>query len=209
MKSKEMLPQSGPFVSSVDSVSWQAHREAERLDDVSVVPQIEEQFRAAKAPNILNNIAFILAGLIANIRSPEAISLFLEVAEAVPDKPIDVHYVISYARRARLPECRDYVLRHLDTKSKLVLAQVVQFLGEMGDEGDIPTIGALLDSDCHGLGCGPYCASALGMIGHRDGLPYLERAVERHRKARKNVDKDTRIAAEFAINKINGTGIAT
>ena len=205
MGSKEMLPQTGDARSSVDSVSWQAFREAERLGDASVMPQIEELFLEARRPDELVNLLFILASLITNTRSQDAISLFLRVAEAVPNTPIEVHYVISHARKARVSECRDYVLRQLDTKHGLVLGEVIQFLGELGRQRDISTIGELLDSDCRGLGCG-LTALGAGNLGHRDGLPYLVRAVERHLKARKNVDKDTLNSAIDAIKRITGNG---
>jgi len=202
MTSEERLPQSGPLPSSEDWVSWQAFREAEELDDLATLPQIEAEFLRSPPPDRLMNLAFILAGLIANTRSLAGIALFLRMGEATPDDPINIHSMISYAEKARISECRAFALSHLETKHRLVLGQVISYLGKLGDPGDIAIIGSLLDEDCWGLGCGFYCAIALKEIGHPDALPYLRRAVDRHRKARKKVDKDTRNWSAWAIEKI-------
>ena len=196
------LPPTGPAVSSEDSVSYQAHREAERLDDPAILAEIAGLVATVQRPRTQGDLAFILGCLVQNTRSAAAIALFVQLAAKTPPKPLSIHWMIGAATRAAIRECRPFVLDHLATTDGLVLGDVIQYLGTVGTVEDVPTLGALLDADCRGLGCGRHCVWALEQIGLPAALPFLERAADRHLKARKKEDKDTRFYARKAIARL-------
>jgi hypothetical protein len=206
MNSAEVLPQSGPFKSSKDTVKFQAYREAERLADVAVLPQIAAQITARKKLKSVEsrNLAKILSELIRNTDDTTAVGLYLELIERSPTTGPPTMYLISGARKARIRECREFVVDQLGTNYDPVLSEAIQYFGAIGDESDIPIVGDLLDADCNGVTHPMYCAMALQEIGHKDALPYLTRAVSRHQESRKQEGIDTRYFSEKAIEAITG-----
>ncbi len=158
---------------------------------------------SVRRPRTLGDLAFILGSFIKNTRSAAAIDLYQQLAAKTPPKTLSIHWIIGSATRAEIRECRPFVLEHLATTEPLVLSNVIKYLGAVGDDRDVPTLGALLDEDCRGLGCGMDCVWALERIGSPAALPYLERAVRRHLGARQKADKDTRFHATKAIARLS------
>lgn len=203
--SDEELPQSGPFKSSKDTVCFQANREAERLDDIAVLPQIAERVTAAKKlkSGESKNLAKILSELIRNTGDSSAIDLYLDLISRSPTTRGPTMWLISGAKKAKLKECRDFVIDQLATDYGPVLSAAIEYFGAIGDEKDIPIVGDLLDVDCNGVTNPMYCAMALEEIGHKDALPYLTRAVSRHEKSRTREGIDARAYSAKAIASLS------
>jgi len=205
MNSDDELPQSGPFKSSRDTVSFQANREAERLDDLSVLSQIDERVHKGKKlkSGDSTDLAKILSELIRNTDDPTAIDLYLELIKRSPNTGGPTMYLISGAKNARIRECWGFVISQLGTKNSSVLSTAIEYFGAIGNKDGIPIIGDLLDADCNGVTNPMYCAMALEKIGHKDALPYLERAVSRHKKSRKREGIDARAYSAKAIQYLS------
>ena len=70
MQSEENLPRpKGAEKSSEFTVSFQAHREAERLNDLVVLSQIPEFVTAAKSADDFGDLCFVLCWLFHNTKS--------------------------------------------------------------------------------------------------------------------------------------------
>lgn len=205
MNSDGELPQSGPFKSSKDTVRFQANREAETLDDISVLPQIDAQVTAAKKlkSGVSSDLARILSELIRNTGDSSAIDLYLELILRSPTTRGPTMWLISGAKKAKIRECRHFVIDQLGTNYSPVLSTAIEYFGAIGDPGDIPIVGDLLDVDCNGVTNPLYCAMALEEIGHKDVLPYLTRAVARHEKSRTREGIDARAYSAKAIASLS------
>lgn len=193
------------FSPSSETVSFRAYRETEKLTDLSILQQIIKIVTSSKKLDSATskNLAKILSELIRNTHDSSAINMYLELIDRSPISWDTTMYLISGAQRAKIRECRDFVLGHLETKHDNVLSTLIEYFGELGDKNDISIIGDLLDADCNGITNPMYCAFALKKIGHKDALPYLERAVARHAKSRKREGIDTLSYSANAIETLS------
>ena len=204
MTSDEKLPQSGPFPSSKDTVSFQAYREANRLDNPEILPEVEAAIAGARDAQTFRNLASVLAGLQKNAPTAEAARLYRKLLERAPTDSETVMYLLQGIREGRFRECRDFVLRRLENPKELYLDEILKYFEDLGERGDVPLVGALLDADCRGKAHPLYCVFALEKMGFPEGVPYLERAVARHAKARKQDLRETRGYALAALAKLRG-----
>jgi hypothetical protein len=204
MSSDEKLPQSGPFPSSMDTVAFQAYREAKGLDNPGILSQVEAAIASAREARAFRDLAHILAGLQKNAPTGEAARLYRKLLERAPADSETVMYLLQGIREGRFRECRDFVLRRLENPDELYLDEIIQYFEDLGERGDVPLVGALLDADCRGNAHPMYCVFALEKMGFPEGVPYLERAVARHAKARKQDLRETRTYALDALAKLRG-----
>lgn len=204
MTSREKLPQSGPFPSSKDTVSFQAYAESKRLADPAILPQIEAEIERASKAQTFRDLAHVLAGLQKNAPTPEAVRLYRKLLERAPADDETVMYLIQGIREGGFRECRDYVMARLENPGELYLDEILEYFEDLGERTDVPIVGALLDADCNGKVHPMYCVFALEKMGFPEGVPYLERAVARHEKARKKDLVETRGYALSALAKLRG-----
>ena len=205
MDSEEKLPASGKLWSTADTVSFQAYREAERLTDTSLVPELREAIRTAKQVRTFEKLTFILGGLIANTRDPEAISVFEFLMQRAPESDSVWYYILNHARKARIREAISEAIRIATTmpfKRTMALEEAIVYLGALGFPEALLIVGDLLDRDCDGRGHPMHCTWALGDLEDPAALPYLRRAIERHRKSRKKMPSEIREFAHMAIERI-------
>ena len=203
MDSKERLPQSGPMISSKDSVAWVAHREAEHLDDLGLIPELNTLIAKAKCVRELQKLAIVTGHLNRNTdgQAHETYDLLLQ---HTPDSDTAWHYVFDCARKSGIESARPYALKVIAEpfKGDLAFASAIQYLGVMGSSEDVKLLGDLLDSNCKG-NCHPmYSVVALQNLGHRSAIPYLRRAIDARVKSRKSEDLETAGYARFAIEHI-------
>lgn len=206
MVSDEKLPQSGPLPSSADTVAFQACREAANLSDPKLLAQLDVEIDRAHDARTFRDLSQILAGLQKNAPHAEAVRLYRKLLERAPTDSETVMYLLQNIREGGFRECRDFVFRRLENPEDLYLDEIIQYFEDLGERADVPLIGALLDADCGGKAHPMYCVFALERMGFPEGVPYLERAVARHAKARKQDFRETRGYALQALAKLRGGG---
>lgn len=82
MDSKKELPvPKGRSRSNRDTVSWQAYAEANRIDSLTILPQIAEQLGLVETTQGLIKLAKVLAGVIQNTKSHDARALAKKLVE--------------------------------------------------------------------------------------------------------------------------------
>jgi hypothetical protein len=204
MDSKEKMPGVEKVKTSADLVSWNAYREVDKLANLKLIPAIRERTRIAKKVRDFTKLSSILGRLIHNTQDADAHAAFDYLMERAPASQDVWMYLLQSARGSRNETAKTHALRFIQDPStkELALTAAIQYLGTMGGIEIIPMIGALLDVDCEDR-CDPmYCVVALQEIGHADALPYLQRAVDRHAKARKRIYIGTCAYARAAIEAI-------
>lgn len=201
LDSREELPQTGPFKSSKDTVSYHAHREAEKISDTSLIPALLEQMAKAKKSRDFQKLAIVLGGIAANTKDPASHAAYKTLMERTPRPDHAWLYLLEIAKKADIAVARPFAFQVLEDPQGdgLALSMAINYLGTRGNADAVPAIGRALDADCDGL-CNPMrCVVALREIGHKDAIPYLQRAAERHAKSRKKDLKETRDYAKEAM----------
>jgi hypothetical protein len=204
LESKEKMPGVEQIKSSADTVSWHANQEVNELANLKLIPAILERTRNTKKVRDFTKLSSILGRLIHNTQDAEANAAFDYLMERAPESQEVWMSLLQSARASRIETAKTHAMRIIQEPStkELALTAAIEYLGAMGGIEAIPLIGALLDVDCEGR-CDPmYCVTALQEIGRADALPYLQRAVDRHAKARKQIPKQTCGYAKAAIEAI-------
>lgn len=203
MDSRERLPNAGPHPSSSDTVAWVAYREAEHLDDLGLLPELETRIQEAKRVRDFQKLA-IVTGHLARNTNGNAHKAFQLLLERTPKSDDAWHYVLEHARKAGIPAARPYALHVISEpfKRNLAFTAAIEYLGVMGTDEDVELLGRLLDRHCDKR-CHPmYSVFALQNLGHRSAIPYLRRAIENRAGSRKSEDLETVYYARFAIEHI-------
>ncbi len=205
MDSEEKLPQSGPFESSNDTVSFQAYREAEKLSNLEILPFIKTKLNTLENEHDFMKLGFILAGLLGNVRSEKGNEIYVEICSKFCPQTGDslkLSSLIRGAKKAKIKECYEFVKSTLNHDGINHMGDAIEYLGHVIGKNTISIIGAFLDKDCYEK-CNPmYCAWALTEIGSEEAIPYLERAVSRNRKGRKGWQRDAVAYCTEAIDKL-------
>ncbi|MBX2825787.1 MAG: hypothetical protein KTR33_13725 [Gammaproteobacteria bacterium] len=211
MESKERLPGTGEFGSSKDRVSWHAKREAETITTTEHLSEIELLLQKKISKKDLRNLIFITSWIMRNTGDPHAKKIYLSIPWDGSDD-YTMMKLIDGAIRSNLTEYADTVRQMMQHTEHGYdhFSSVIQYLGQVVGFDALHEIGDILDADCWER-CEPfYCCIELARIGSAEAKPYLERAIERHQKRRKNWEKETIVWSERAIERIdNGEDPAT
>ena|ERR1017187_9800850 len=182
-------------INSGDSISWKAHREAETLDDPSIVDELAEYLPHEPDKELRRQAYFILGKLGQKIRGRDCASILLSHLSAETNK-----YVLSVLLDAlgsvhqpgdldltplfRLLEDDRWLVRHSAIQalkhvdSPAVEDHVLHLPGGTSDPNDMT-----------------YCHATLNEIGSAKAIPQLETNLK-SRKA------DVKMSAKFAIEAI-------
>lgn len=199
MDSEELAPGVERLESTADQIGFRAYREAESLADLELLPAIEA---ALDQTDDYDKLAAMLEGLIRNTRDPQCINAFLAVLKAVRDNESEAHYVIARARKLRLPECRDMVRQHLQSRDGMTLAETIGYLGDVGEASDVAPIASLLERECDGI-CHPmYCVFALESLGGEEAVQALRQAAERLAGSAEGRSREAAAYARSALERL-------
>ena len=177
-------------INSGDSISWKAHREAETLDDASIVDELAEYLPHEPDKELRRQAYFILGKLGQKIRGRDCASrvrrpinmcsLVLLHALGGVHKPrdLDLTPLFRLLEDDRWPVRHSAIqaLRHTD--SPAVEDHVLHRLGATSNPKDMT-----------------YCHATLNQIGSAQAIPQLEKNLK-SRKA------DVKMSAKFAIEAI-------
>ncbi|OXJ14530.1 hypothetical protein CFB39_25705 [Burkholderia sp. AU6039] len=183
------------FVSSDDSISWQAHREAELLGDMSLVDELDV-FLGQKPKKEQRSAAYFIIGKIGkNCLSGECAVRLIEYSSREPDK-----YALASLldRLADIPKPGGVDVRPLfpllKDKRWLVRHSAIRSLNGCANpqaEDELLEILATTSDPYDVI----YCQSTLNRIGTCKALP----AITQNLKSRK---RDVKISAQAAIEAI-------
>jgi len=191
----ERLSMPEPGVSSADSISWHAHREAEQLRDLALVVDLDE-FLSSNPPARKRTAACCIVGAIGkNCGSAECVSMLIKYASNEKDK-----YALGglLDRLAEIPKPKHIDLEPLfallEDKRWLVRHAAIRSLMNVSSPEPEVQLLALLGSttDPHDLIC---CHATLNRIGTAKSLTSLRSNL----KSRK---RDVKLSAAVAIDAI-------
>ncbi|MDQ2731882.1 MAG: HEAT repeat domain-containing protein [Armatimonadota bacterium] len=184
-------------VNSADSVSWHAYRDAEKLNDLSLIPEIEAYLQQ-KPPRWHRSAAYFILGKVGlNTKSEQCANLLLSLLGGEPDKyalynllgrledilvasSVDPSPIFAFLHDQRW-SVRHAAIRALrNTNSPHVEDEILQVIGTSSDKYDLS-----------------YCHSVLYRIGTSKSLPALQEGL----KSRKRDVKSTAKAAIQAITE--------
>ncbi|MCJ9695320.1 HEAT repeat domain-containing protein [Rhizobium leguminosarum] len=184
-----------PGVSSADSKSWHAYREAERLSDAEVIQEICHYLEKKRNAPQRSSAYFILGKVGKNLANAEATQLLLMCISTEVDKyalSTALDMISELALKAdedismiiNLLQDRRWLVRHAairalkSSKSAQAEKELIALLGETNDVYDKI-----------------YCHVTLGVIGTAQALP----AIQINTKSRK---PDLKVSAVHAIESI-------
>jgi HEAT repeat protein len=193
---ENMSIQEKPPVSSSESVSWRAHREAELLCDPALVDEIAGYLGSCPTKNHRRSAYFILRKLGKRVRSFDCVSILFSWSRRETDKYV-LYDLLNALADLEIPPGTDLssVFEHMADKRHLVRHSAIMALRKtdstLAEDRILSLLQTTSDSDdlisCH---------STLGDIGTSKAIPLIEANL----KSRK---RDVKISAEFAIQKIN------
>ena len=202
MDSNELAPQFAALTSSSQTIGWQAHREAEQLDDVDLLSHLECLVEQAKRVRDFQKIAILLGNFVKNTSSGH--QAFSRLMSRAPSSDAAWDYILTQAKKAKIAAARPYAIRILTKpfKREMAFIAAIELIGILGLPEDLVQIAELLDNDCNGK-CHPmYCVFALANIGEPAAIPHLEKCIEKRTGSRKKTDRETIEYAKFAIEHI-------
>ena len=196
-----------------DSVMFRAYREADRICDPALIPEAARamksaaRLRGARRTRAFRKLSKIIGSLAGNTGSAEAARLFVDFW-----KRADADLLVSMigdATQTNMVGLDALVIGAMDRLGVAQYSHAIDYLGRLGQPASIPAIGKALDNDGFGK-CDPfYCAFALQTQGGLAGIPYLERAIERHRPGRHNWQKELVCSCVSAIEEIRRRNAGT
>lgn len=184
-----------PLVSSQDSKSWHAHREAERLSDPVIIEAISRYLASETTPQERENAYFILGKLGKNLSSKAAVQLLLKSISCERDKNA-LAKALNMISELSLSDDDDLslIFNLLNDKRWLVRHAAIRALkascSRHAEQQLIMLLEKTDDADDK-----VYCHSTLGSIGSERSLP----ALQANTTSRK---RDVKISAVVAIEKI-------
>ncbi|MEM9410651.1 MAG: hypothetical protein AAGA30_06030 [Planctomycetota bacterium] len=202
MDNNDLAPQFAALTSNTQTISWQAHREAEQLDDAKLLPHLECLVEQAKRVRDFQKIAIVLGNFVKNTSLGH--HAFSQLMSRAPSSDAAWDYILTQARKAKIAAARPYAIRILKKpfKREMAFIEAIELIGVLGIPEDLLLIAELLDNDCNGK-CHPmYCVFALANIGELAAVPHLEKCIKKRRGSRKRVDHETIDYAKFAIEHI-------
>ena len=191
----ERMTRPEPHANSADSVSWHAHREAEKIDDVSLLQELNAFLENSAGKEARSAVYFIIGKIGKNCGSPECASVLIARSKTEKDK-----YALSALldRLADIPKPASVdlapVFALLQDKRWLVRhAAIRSLINTASAEAEGRILAHLRDaSDPDDAIC---CHATLNRIGTAAALPALEAGL----KSRK---RDVKLSAQAAIEAI-------
>ncbi|QTE74287.1 HEAT repeat domain-containing protein [Clostridiales bacterium FE2010] len=189
------------MVSSDESISWHAHREAEKISDASVFPllmKIVEDNRQKKQKKIRAAAYFIIGKVLLQTFSREACEFLIRQLETETDRNI-LSRILHRIKDLKLPADVDISLIIACTKHDKwdVRHSAIYALGASDTAESKEALAYFLnqeDENKYNYEI-TYANAALGRIGTKEDIPLLEK----HMNSRKH---DMRDSARFAIQRI-------
>jgi HEAT repeat protein len=183
-------------INSDDSVAWQAYREAEKLDDPSLVEELTVFLQDKRENECRRAAYFILGKLGRKVHAFECSSILLSYVNKETNK-----YMLSHLLDAlggiRKPKTLDLspIFQLLKDERWLVRHAAIGALKLTDSLEAEERILELLQTtdDPHNV---TYCHATLSEIGTAKALPFIEKNL----KSRK---RDVKASAQWAINAIN------
>ncbi len=188
LASDEKLPiPPGKPESNVYTVSWQAHREAERIEDPALIPQIAEYLQKSKNPPGLEDLAFVLTWFIKNTGNKPAEKLLGELLKRIPPKFRILRQVFWSLDRAPTPEVRAFARKHIPHKSWDIEGSALEVLAAAANPWDFQFLSkALLSGKLHESNLAACIEAAVG-AGEGRAKPILEKFIKKYgTKSRKH-----------------------
>lgn len=182
-------------VSSDDSVSWHAHREAEKLTDVSVIAGLKAFMETAGSKDIRRAIYFVLGALGHNMKNEHCSEVLLRQVTAVQDKYELAALLDSIAKVPMLPGASLEPIFHLLADKRWLVrhSAIGALVNSYGDvvEDQLLAHLALTDDPFDKI----YCHATLNKTGTTRSIPLLTEGL----KSRK---RDVKASARAAIDAI-------
>lgn len=181
--------------SSAESIAWHAHREAEVIDDLSLVEELDA-YLAQKPTKDHRSAAYFLIGKIGkNCRSPQCASRLIAHASVESDK----HALSGLLDRlAEIPKPPEVDIRPLfdflkDRRAQVRHSAIRALIGSTAPEAENKLLeiltGSINQDDI------VYCQATLNHIGTSKALAVLERNFGSRKR-------DVKLSAEAAITSI-------
>lgn len=188
--------QDGPEIrSSADSVSFNAHREAEKIADKAILSEAKAAVVPEKDKNKRDALYFLIAKVALNLRHSDTSEFLIQQLKRETDK-----YVLGALldRIAELPKSEGTnlqpILDHLEDPRWLVRHAAIQALKlTVSPNAELALVDLLERStDPYDIA---YANATLNQIGSLLSIP----AIERHLSSRK---RDVKLSAQLAIQAI-------
>jgi len=181
---------------SSKSVSWIAHREAERLSDRTMVSELAEHLHTEHVNERRGACLFIIGKIGAKLSDPTCIEVLLSAITDERDK-YELAAVLDLVRDIPKPASLDLspVYGCLGDARWLVRHAAIRALaGSASPTSEERLLGILsTTTDSHDQ---VYCHSTLSGIGTARAMPYLERGASSRKR-------DVRMSAESALAAIH------
>ncbi len=179
--------------------SWEAHREVEKLADVTAVPPLVERIAAERDRSVKENLYFMLGHIGRNtgdVRVAEALlsRLAVEADEYLLGKALE-----ALERQPQVPDCRPVLPLAGDPRWQVRHA-ALSVLGSCASPRAEEALLEVLDAseEVHDL---VYAAAALGKVGTPRAVPALTRL------ALRGPSEDVKTSALAALTKIGDASL--
>jgi hypothetical protein len=173
------------------TVSSAAIREITRLNDVSVLAQVQEVLAPKKLDAMLaQDLAFILEALYKNTRSAEVGKVLLQFVELAEKKKRTLQWACFTLGNQHVPapELEALARRHLPAPDDWKVERgALDILTAIGDPRDFGFLAELLRSGKLDDGSSQSAVAALVATGKEKAIPVLQEFVDRNRKTRKTL----------------------
>lgn len=187
--------------SSVESISWKAHREAEMLSEASLYPALKEQILLNSKPKdkkYRDAAYFILGKLLENNPDNEFIVFYLQLMKVETDKYI-LSSMLDRLSEIIIPsDISIEIIISLSMSEKwLIRHSAINALGSSATSASKQALYYYLnqvDENAYKYEI-IYANASLGKIGSVEDIPVLEQHI-------KSKIRDVRYSAEFAIHRI-------
>ena len=181
--------------SSAQSISWNAHREAEKLADTSLVDVLQGVLKTSRSKEVRRAAYFILGALGRNTADPRCAQILVNGAALESDKYVLSALLDNLApihKSAELP--LEPIFQKLHDKRWLVRHSAIQALRRShSDEAESHLLALLAHTtDPHDR---VYCHATLNNIGTGRSIPALTESLSSR-------TRDVRMSAELAIAAI-------
>jgi HEAT repeat protein len=181
--------------SSAQSISWIAHREAEKLADTSLVDELQGVLKTSRSKEVRRAAYFILGALGRNTSDPRCAQILVNGAAIESDKYVLSALLDSLAPIHKSPELPlEPIFQRLHDKRWHVRHSAIQALRRShSDEAEsqlLVLLATTTDPDDR-----VYCHATLNDIGTRRSIPALSESLSSR-------TRDVRMSAELAIAAI-------
>lgn len=183
MQSEEDLPRpKGAPQSSEYTVRWQAHREAECLNDPILLTQTSEFLIAAKTSDDFSHLCFVLCWLYHNTKSVRVSKELGKVLERVPPKRNYLRRVFHPLQNAPSAVTRAFAVKFIPNADYSLEGDAIDVLGAAKKPEDFKLLARLLFSgklhECNLWNC----VIALAQVGRKRSVPLLKKFVKTHQE---------------------------